>query len=64
MQENKPIADMTFCMGYIAKMLSECEKVLPDNEYGKLYKRVSAEESYTAQKEIFSEYVQIIIQKF
>ena len=61
MQKDKPKVDMSFCLGNIEKMLEICKLVLSATEYCRLRDRVLCEESYKQQKEIFAEYVMIVI---
>ena len=61
MQSDKPKVDMSFCLGNVEKMLEACKPKLSAAEYCRLRDRVLSEESYKQQKEIFSEYVKIII---
>ena len=61
MQSDKPKVDMSFCFGNIEKMLEVCKTKLSAADFCRLRDRVLSEESYKQQKEIFSEYVKIII---
>ena len=60
---DKPRVDMSFCLGYIEKMLLACKPKLSAKDYNRLRDRVLGEESYLRQKEIFSQYVDIYIRK-
>lgn len=58
--EDKPEVDMTYCLGFIERMLKACKPKLPEKEYEKLRASVLSEESYIRQKEIISAHVKIV----
>ena len=63
MQADKPKVDMTFCYGFIERMLLACKPKLSDKTYKRLRDKVLGEDSYLRQKEIFAEYVEIVVRK-
>lgn len=60
---DKPRVDMSFCLGFIDRMLQACQPKLSAKDYNRLRDRALGEESYLRQKEIFSQYVDIYIRK-
>lgn len=60
---DKPKVDMTYCMGYIEEMLLACRPKLSAKQYNRLRDKVLGEKSYLRQKEIFSQYVDIVIKR-
>ncbi|MBP3796334.1 MAG: hypothetical protein J6I46_00990 [Ruminococcus sp.] len=58
---NKPVVDMSLCLGNVPLMLEKCRKVLDKKSFVKLKQRVSEAQGYLEVKEIFKEYVRIIV---
>ena len=56
---NKPVVDMSLCLGNVPLMLEKCRKVLDKKSFVKLKQRVSEAQGYLDIKEIFKEYVRI-----
>lgn len=56
---NKPVVDMSLCLGNVPLMLEKCRKVLDKKAFAKLKQRVSEAQGYLDVKEIFKEYVRI-----
>lgn len=56
---NKPVVDMSLCLGNVPLMLEKCQKVLDKKSFVKLKQRVSEAQEYLEVKEIFKEYVRI-----
>ena len=56
---NKPVVDMSLCLGNVPLMLEKCRKVLDKKSFVKLKQRVSEAQGYLEVKEIFKEYVKI-----
>ena len=56
---NKPVVDMSLCLGNVPLMLEKCKKVLDKEGFARLISRVNDAQSYLEVKEIFKEYVKI-----
>jgi len=56
---NKPVVDMSLCLGNVPLMLEKCRKVLDKKAFAKLKERVSEAQGYLDIKEIIKEYVRI-----
>ena len=56
---NKPVVDMSLCLGNVPLMLEKCRKVLDKKSFVKLKQRVSEAQGYLEVKEIFKKYVKI-----
>jgi len=56
---NKPVVDMSLCLGNVPLMLEKCRKVLDKKAFAKLKERVSEAQGYLDVKEIFKEFVRI-----
>ena len=54
---NKPVVDMSLCLGNVPLMLEKCRKVLDKEDFARLKERVSEAQGYLEVKEIFKEYV-------
>ena len=56
---NKPVVDMSLCLGNVPLMLEKCRKVLDKKTFAMLKERVIEAQGYLEVKEIFKEYVRI-----
>ena len=56
---NKPVVDMSLCLGNVSLMLEKCRKVLDKKTFSRLKSRVNDAQSYIEKKDIFKEYVMI-----
>ena len=56
---NKPVVDMSLCLGNVPLMLEKCRKVLDKKTFSRLKSRVNDAQSYIEKKDIFKEYVMI-----
>ena len=56
---NKPVVDMSLCLGNVPLMLEKCRKVLDKKSFVKLKQRVSEAQGYLEVKEMFKEFVRI-----
>ena len=56
---NKPVVDMSLCLGNVPLMLEKCRKVLDKKSFVKLKQRVSEAQGYLDIKGIIKEYVRI-----
>ena len=54
---NKPVVDMSLCLGNVPLMLEKCRKVLDKKAFAKLKERVSEAQGYLDIKGIIKEYV-------
>ena len=56
---NKPVVDMSLCLGNVPLMLEKCRKALDKETFSRLKARVDEAQGYLEVKEIFKEYVKI-----
>ena len=56
---NKPVVDMSLCLGNVPLMLEKCRNVLDKKTFARLKTRVNDAQSYIEKKDIIKEYVSI-----
>ena len=56
---NKPVVDMSLCLGNVPLMLERCRNMLDKKTFSRLKARVDEAQGYLDVKEIFKEYVLI-----
>ena len=56
---NKPVVDMSLCLGNVPLMLEKCRKALDKKTFSRLKARVDEAQGYLDVKEIFKEFVRI-----
>ena len=54
---NKPVVDMSLCLGNVPLMLEKCRKALDKKTFARLKSRVNDAQSYLEKKDILKEYV-------
>ena len=56
---NKPVVDMSLCLGNVTLILERCRKVLDKKTFSRLKSRVNDAQSYIEKKDIIKKYVSI-----
>lgn len=56
---NKPVVDMSLCLGNVPLMLEKCRKTLDKKTFSRLKARVDEAQGYLDIKAIIKEYVRI-----
>ena len=56
---NKPLVDMSLCLGNVPLMLEKCRKALDKKTFSRLKARVDEAQGYLEVKEIFKGFVRI-----